>query len=89
MKFPNPFRFISSMFFSLWGKLRGFDVMVPGDIYVERLETCRNCEYLIRGWEDQCSECTCFVDAKALLALEECPRRKWLRIWVKNDTVIE
>ena len=89
MIFPNPFRFLAAVFFSLWGRLRGYEILATHAETQERLGECHECEFLVPGWESQCRICTCFVDAKAMLLLEQCPKKKWLRIWRKTDTIRE
>lgn len=89
MMFPNPFRFVASVAFSLWGRLRGYRVLANASETDARLDECYMCEHLEPGWEPQCRICTCFVDAKAMLALERCPKKKWLRVWDKLRTVKE
>lgn len=89
MIFPNPFRFLSSVFFSLWGRFRGYQILATDTEAAARIETCWKCEHLEQGWEPQCRLCTCFIDAKAMLLLEQCPKKKWLRIYKKVDTIRE
>jgi len=43
----------------------------------ERLSICEGCEYL-NG--QRCRACGCFVKAKAALASENCPKKKWGQI---------
>lgn len=86
MIFPNVFRFIASLCFDLWGRLRGFEFLATTAETQARLKECHKCEFLVPGWEPQCRICTCFIDAKTMLALEQCPKKKWLRIWRKIDT---
>ena len=89
MIWPNPFRFLASICFSLWGRLRGYEILATTAETKERLGKCYECEYIEGGWEPQCKICTCFIDAKAMLALEQCPKKKWLRIWRKINTIKE
>lgn len=85
----NPFRFLASICFSLWGRMRGYDLLATRQEREDRLGECHECPFLAPGWEPQCRVCTCFVDAKAMLALEQCPKKKWLRIWRKTRTFRE
>lgn len=43
-------------------------------IYEERLERCRECEMLLAG---MCRSCGCYVEMRAALQKNECPRKKW------------
>ena len=52
----------------------------------ERWSKCRECPFRVPGPEfigDQCGACGCLLDAKVMLTMEECPKKKWLRIWRK------
>lgn len=54
----------------------GQPVEVPQATVAHRLATCRACPRLSGS---RCLECGCFVEAKALLATEDCPLGKWPR----------
>lgn len=56
--------------------VRGEDVLVPDAEYEERLATCRACEFFDAG-AGRCRACGCITVAKARLATERCPKRKW------------
>lgn len=51
-------------------------VAVDVTVRTERLDTCNQCEQLIRS-TNQCSKCGCFVSAKTWLASASCPLKKW------------
>lgn len=42
----------------------------------ERLAACEKCPFFDAKIR-QCNACTCFVDLKAQLATEKCPKRRW------------
>lgn len=63
---------------TVYGKLRGFRILANAEEVEERLNECEDCDRLTE--ERQCRDCGCFVDAKTMLAMEQCPRKKWKRI---------
>lgn len=85
VKFSTPFRFAAAAARMVFAKAFGYQVLAPVEIWDERLAQCMDCEELIEETQ-QCAVCTCFVDAKTSLALEQCPKKKWLRVW-KRRTV--
>jgi hypothetical protein len=57
--------------------LSGQDVKVSDDTYAERLSQCVTCpDYLPES--AQCGICTCFVQVKARLTTETCPKGHWV-----------
>jgi hypothetical protein len=87
MKFPNPFRFVLAMARTAWARLRGYEMLVNEAEEFARWNICRRCPHRIVGPEligDQCGKCTCLLDAKVLLAMEECPIKKWKRVWRRS-----
>jgi len=50
---------------------------VSKPVYIERMNECRNCVYLLKSL-DVCRKCGCFVKIKALSPSMECPLGKWL-----------
>jgi hypothetical protein len=65
---------------------RNWNVFVDDQIYLDRKVECLNCEFYDEK-HCQCKICTCFIEAKTMLASEQCPKRKWLRVKQKNVTV--
>lgn len=50
---------------------------VDKQLYNERLQLCRNCDFLISG---MCRKCGCYVEIRAALKNKSCPdfdSRKW------------
>lgn len=86
IKLSTPFRFLAAIARTGFAKLFGYQVMAPIDIWDARLDQCMDCEELVEETQ-QCAICTCFVDAKVSLALEQCPKKKWKRVWIKKHTV--
>jgi hypothetical protein len=84
MVFPNPFRAIWAAAVALWAKWRGYEVIADEITEAGRRMVCENCEFR-RG--EQCGVCSCFIIAKTMLYTEQCPRKKWLRRWIKKRTV--
>jgi hypothetical protein len=91
--FPNPLRFFAAIARSTWAKLRGYDVFVSEPVERERWQICRRCPWMIPAafnsiaGADQCRICGCFLDAKLTLAMEQCPKKKWLAVWTKKRTI--
>lgn len=83
LKFSSPFRFIAAILRGLAAKLLGYRVLAPVDVWDKRLDECMNCEELVEETQ-QCAICTCDVDAKSSLALEQCPKNKWQRVWIRH-----
>jgi hypothetical protein len=78
MIFPNPFRALASAARMLWWKINGWAVLLEPHEQQNRLNKCNRC--LVMNPESrQCEICTCFVDAKTLLAPERCPLGLWER----------
>lgn len=82
IKFSSPFRFVVACARVAYAKLFGYQVVTPIEQWDARLDECMNCEELVEE-TNQCAICTCDIDAKASLALEQCPKKKWLRVWKK------
>lgn len=62
-----------------WWKLKGYDVFATEDEWLVRTRICRGCRFFLRE-SGQCAICTCWIDAKAMMASEACPKGYWLRI---------
>lgn len=80
IKFSTPFRFVAATARAAFAKIFRYQVLAPVEVWDKRLDQCMNCEELV---EDQCAICTCLVDAKTSLALEQCPKKKWQRVWIR------
>ena len=50
------------------------DMKVTDVIYGERLETCKECDYLNEG---TCGACGCYVELRAAAKTGRCPYKKW------------
>ncbi len=50
------------------------DAKADGKVYEERLEICRGCEMLLQG---MCRSCGCYVELRAAMEKNNCPRKKW------------
>jgi hypothetical protein len=75
----SPFRFLAAQVRRGWAWALDYNTLVTDEEWGFRRGKCANCEELVNG--EQCRICTCFVDAKAYLAMEQCPKGKWKRIW--------
>lgn len=49
---------------------------VSDDIQKQRMDICKNCEFLFK-LSKQCRKCGCFMDLKTQLPHAECPIGKW------------
>lgn len=49
----------------------------------QRIDICNSCEFLFTPTRN-CKKCGCFVDAKAALAISDCPINKWPKIDIKE-----
>lgn len=52
------------------------DIKAPEPLYESRLEVCRECEFLLEG---MCRSCGCYVELRAAVAGNACPRERWQR----------
>jgi hypothetical protein len=86
VKWHSPFRVIAAAARAVYAKVFRYRVLVPDDVWYNRLDECINCDELDVP-NQQCRICTCSVDAKASLALEQCPLKKWKRVWLKKRTI--
>jgi hypothetical protein len=59
-----------------WDLLNPNRKHVPEDVYSDRLDICKSCEFLIKP-TNQCSKCLCFMNLKCALAFAFCPENKW------------
>lgn len=78
IKFSTPFRYVAAQARRFFAWVFGFETLVTDAEWGARIAECEACPHLK---DEQCEICTCFVDGKAMLALERCPKKKWLRVW--------
>lgn len=50
------------------------EIKATKEMYSKRLETCKNCDMLLSG---MCRSCGCYVEMRAALDKNMCPRKKW------------
>lgn len=50
------------------------DAKADEEVYEKRLEVCRECEMLLQG---MCRSCGCYVELRAAMGKNSCPRKKW------------
>ena len=50
------------------------DIKVSDETYRERLDVCKNCDYLNEG---TCGACGCYVELRAAAREGKCPYKKW------------
>lgn len=70
-------RFLAALGRAAGRLARRQSVLAPIPARVARLEHCHPCESNAGGI---CQECSCVIQAKVLLASEECPKKKWRKI---------
>lgn len=75
--------FVAELARALYARLRGYEVLAAVDVEEARLEKCLDCEFLDPDSE-QCTICTCFVRAKAMVAVAKCPKRKWGPVFLRK-----
>jgi len=73
-KIPNPITALKAACRVVRAKVRGEAVLLDQASVDERLRVCRGCEFYDDG---QCTVCACFVELKAALVTERCPKHKW------------
>ncbi len=63
-------------FRSLWEYIENLDIDVKAseDLYDKRLMICKECEMLLEG---MCRSCGCYVELRAAVGKNGCPREKW------------
>ena len=52
------------------------DMKVSDKLYEERLAVCKDCDLLLEG---MCRSCGCYVELRAAMKKNACPRHKWER----------
>lgn len=50
------------------------DAKASDELYEERLQICKECEMFL---EAMCRSCGCYVELRAAVAKNGCPRKKW------------
>ncbi len=63
-------------FRSLWEYIENLDadIRAPKPLYEDRLAVCRECGMLLEG---MCRSCGCYVELRAAVEKNGCPREKW------------
>jgi len=51
-------------------------LIVPDHILEERMEICKGCDKF-DALQKRCSECGCYIPAKARVSVDGCPLNKW------------
>lgn len=91
IRISSPFRYLFAMARTRIAGWLGYRTITSFNEQDARLDTCYSCKEIL--WGDQagdgaqCKICTCLVEAKTNLTMEQCPRKKWLRIWDKKRTI--
>lgn len=50
------------------------DVKAEEELYEKRLSVCKECDLLLEG---MCRSCGCYVELRAVITKNVCPRKKW------------
>ena len=50
------------------------DIRASQSLYEDRLSVCEKCELLLEG---MCRSCGCYVELRAAVTKNVCPRKKW------------
>ena len=50
------------------------DIKAEDGLYESRLLVCKQCDMLFQG---MCRSCGCYVELRAAVARNACPRKKW------------
>ena len=50
------------------------DIKAGQELYEDRLNICKECDLLLEG---MCRSCGCYVEMRAAVAKNVCPRKKW------------
>ncbi len=58
-------------------------ILLPAEEKSKRIDICNSCEFLFTPTRS-CKKCGCFVDAKAALAISQCPMSKWPNIVING-----
>jgi len=74
-------KFFVSMVRHQFAKWRGYEIFTPAAPLAYRDAQCAACPDNDDG---QCRICRCLTISKTLMALEECPKGLWHRVWIKR-----
>lgn len=77
---------LGASFRAVWWAFLRRDPLASSEETKKRLDICESCEFFDAD-SRQCLVCTCFIDAKTLLASERCPVGKWQRVRQRKRTV--
>ena len=78
------FTFVKAMVIYQWAKLRGYKILASDETQNSRWDHCLDCPYFDAG---QCRRCGCLLTGKIMLNTEQCPDKRWRRVWQKPVTV--
>lgn len=77
-EFPSVTQQAKNLSFSVYNvlieALKTGEVTASEEVVQNRINTCKGCPFLN---ESRCSECGCFINVKAGLKAEKCPKGKW------------
>ncbi|MCI9073703.1 MAG: hypothetical protein HFH80_13060, partial [Lachnospiraceae bacterium] len=57
------------------------ELKAPEAIYEERLAVCKDCDLLLEG---MCRVCGCYVELRAAMKKNACPRHRWGSVVLEN-----
>jgi hypothetical protein len=67
-----------------WARWRGYEILATGEEMQKRLDICRYCPHNVCL---TCDACGCPLQSKVMLNTEQCPLKKWNRVWQKRVTI--
>lgn len=83
-RWQSPFWLVAELARVLYARIRGYALLATAEVEESRLEKCFSCEFLDEESE-QCKICTCFVRAKAMVAVARCPKKKWGPVYLTKS----
>lgn len=78
-------KFILAWVRARWWKFRGWEVVAPQAVQMDRFLSCAGCKHFLDG---ACQICQCLVVSKTLLASEKCPLDRWGRVKLTRGSII-
>lgn len=74
--------FVRSFVRIQWARFRGYEVLADPFTAGHRWLKCQHCPFFDGA---QCEVCCCLAEAKAIIAVEKCPKGYWEAKWIKKD----
>lgn len=81
LSWRSPFRFARAMWHAWVYLWNGLPVIAPKAIIDHRVAICGKCRFKDGHF---CRKCSCYIEAKACLASEECPDGRWAKCFTSR-----